>query len=725
MRPVSLAKRSYILVTLLITTLTLILGYLESNDIRQQTLKQHELDLVKLVMQLEEYFPRSVEIALAKEDIQALSHREHIARFSPVLQAVLDEIGKQHPTYGIGYGGKQMLAAYPPKPEILELPLSELATRALSYKQLQVGYNPKTNMWDGAPTLSVVNPHLVNGEVVAFSWANVKLDHINQAFLAAFRRHIIGLGSLWIMMMLGMHYSFRRINRELQRFHVHLRNYKSGEQITAPAFSEMSATLDTVAELRFELLNQAKATADAQHRLHAILEQSPAGIIVVNRDGLIQMINNTLKSVLGENEQLIGSSYFDLIASTGLDPNASPLRWALAGTTTRNSRQQIKGRDWVLNATPLYQEEQIIGAVGIYQDITDLVQIEQERLEALERFQTVFSNSLAVMAIMQAPEMTYVDVNPAWEKTWGYTREEAIGKTPYDLGFSDCQVEGEKLVESRSDTTNPVEYIGHTKSGEKRTVLSQVTVIREEPKKHILYVLLDMTQIRQYEQEMAHLDRLNMVGEMAAGIGHEVRNPMTTVRGYLQLLQMKEEFTQYHTQFSTMIEEIDRANSIITEFLSLAKNKTVEMQPGNLNSVIRSIRPLLLADAFRRGHELCTKLGPIPDTEFDEKEIRQLILNLVRNGLEALDQKGEVVISTYQKGENIVLQVRDTGPGIAEEVLPKLGTPFVTTKDNGTGLGLPVCYRIADRHGAKIDVATGPDGTTFTVTFNATGSMAD
>ena len=226
---------------------------------------------------------------------------------------------------------------------------------------------------------------------------------------------------------------------------------------------------------------------------------------------------------------------------------------------------------------------------------------------------------------------------------------------------------------------------------------------------------------REYEQrelmlqELAHMERLNSVGDMAASIGHEVRNPMTTVRGYLQLFQRKEKFADHSEQLATMIEELDRANSIITEFLSLAKNKSIDMKNGNLNNVIHSLYPLLQADAFRRGHEIFIDLGNIPNSNFDNSEIRQLLLNLVRNGLEAIPCSGRVTIrNNYGQ---ISLSVEDTGTGIPDEVMAKLGMPFVTTKEEGTGLGLPVCYRIAERHGGKISVETSPMGTIFTIRF--------
>jgi signal transduction histidine kinase len=227
------------------------------------------------------------------------------------------------------------------------------------------------------------------------------------------------------------------------------------------------------------------------------------------------------------------------------------------------------------------------------------------------------------------------------------------------------------------------------------------------------------TVISELEQAQAKL-QYNVIGEMAAGIGHEVRNPMTTVRGYLQMFQKKEEFSAYHRQLAVMIEELDRANLIITEFLSLSKHKRVEMKLGNINSVLNSLFPLLQADAFQHSHEILLALEDTPDFDFDEKEIRQLIVNLVRNGFEAMQPRGVLLISTKFSGHHVILSVKDTGSGIPPEILEKLGTPFVTTKDAGTGIGLSICFRIAERHRASIDITTGEQGTVFSVSFKMT-----
>ncbi|TGE38943.1 response regulator [Desulfosporosinus fructosivorans] len=227
----------------------------------------------------------------------------------------------------------------------------------------------------------------------------------------------------------------------------------------------------------------------------------------------------------------------------------------------------------------------------------------------------------------------------------------------------------------------------------------------------------NISERRMFEKEMARLERLNLVGQMAAGIGHEIRNPMTTVRGFLQLLGAKEEFQQSKDYFQLMIEELDRANSIITEFLSLAKNKTVDLKPLSLNYMIGNLLPLLQADALVSDKDIIMELQDTVVLLLDEKEIRQLILNLVRNGLEAMPAGGKLTIRTFMDGVEPVLAVGDEGCGIKSVDLEKIGTPFFTTKENGTGLGLATCFSISARHNAEIQIDTGPSGTTIFVRF--------
>ncbi|MDR3562084.1 MAG: ATP-binding protein [Negativicutes bacterium] len=228
---------------------------------------------------------------------------------------------------------------------------------------------------------------------------------------------------------------------------------------------------------------------------------------------------------------------------------------------------------------------------------------------------------------------------------------------------------------------------------------------------------LSQMEKQKVEVEMARLDRLGLIGEMAASIGHEVRNPLTTVRGYLQLFQVKKEYSQHLEQINLMIAELDRANSIISEFLSLAKNKRIDFIPVTLNEIIAKLVPLMQAEAIREGKEILLELNDSPPVLVDENEIRQLILNLTRNSLDAMKTGGTITISIAVERDAVLLAVKDTGEGIPPEIMEKLGTPFLTTKENGTGLGLTVCYKIAERHNASMEVETSPNGTTFLIRF--------
>ncbi len=238
----------------------------------------------------------------------------------------------------------------------------------------------------------------------------------------------------------------------------------------------------------------------------------------------------------------------------------------------------------------------------------------------------------------------------------------------------------------------------------------------------VVKIAVDVTERKNTQQEIARLDRLNMIGKMAAGIGHEVRNPMTTVRGFLQMLSRKPKFAEEKDYFDLMISELDRANSIITDFLSLAKCKPCELAKHNLNCIINELFPLLQADALNMDKNILVELDSVPDNFLNKKEIRQLILNLIRNGLEATSPGGSILIKTYTLEQKIVLAISDEGHGIDASILNNLGTPFLTTKENGTGLGLATCYSIAERNNAKIDVDTSSAGTTFYVKFKLTNS---
>lgn len=360
-------------------------------------------------------------------------------------------------------------------------------------------------------------------------------------------------------------------------------------------------------------------------------------------------------------------------------------------------------------------------------DITQRKEEEAALRRSKQEYKTLVENSLDMIARYDRC-FRHIYANPAIENLIELPPSYIIGKSFAEVGvpgsfykkwerhLASVFETGKNTVFETELRVNGVSRYAHVQVvpeyGEDGTVDCVLAIARE------------ITERKRMEKEIARLDRLNMVGEMAASIGHEVRNPMTTVRGFLQMLTCKKETACYADYFNLMIEEIDRANSIITEFLSLAKNKAIDPKPGSLNKIIKTVLPLIQVDALRMGSSIETKLGDIPEFMLDEKKIRQCILNFVRNGLEAMPDGGTVTISTYNDGDAVIMEIKDEGSGIPAEIIDKLGTPFITTKDEGTGLGLPVCYSIAERHKASISVKTGKQGTSFYIKFD-THKLAD
>lgn len=318
-------------------------------------------------------------------------------------------------------------------------------------------------------------------------------------------------------------------------------------------------------------------------------------------------------------------------------------------------------------------------------------------------------------------EGVVLDWNQGAEQIYGYKAEEMIGQSIMKIILEDRVAELEEIFKRvlRGEKISHYETLRRHKDGRIVEVSLTVSPIKDNTGKviGISTILRDVSEQKRLERELSRLDRLNLIGEMAASISHEVRNPMTTVRGFIQLLYNRVECANQRPYFDLIIEELDRANSILTEFLSISHTKMSVRKVQNLNAILGSILPLIEADAVGRNQSIHTELQDIPDLALDDKEIRQVILNLARNGLEAMAEGQVLRIRTYATPEEVVLEIQDEGRGIPAELLQKLGTPFLTTKENGTGLGLAVCYGIVTRHEGRIEIESSEAGSTFYVRF--------
>ncbi len=372
-------------------------------------------------------------------------------------------------------------------------------------------------------------------------------------------------------------------------------------------------------------------------------------------------------------------------------------------------------------AAPLYDTRgNVVGAIECIRDITESKAAERALQSSEEKYRRIVETANEGIVIIN--EYSRIEfINRKMADMLGYGVDEMMNVSLFQLvDESDTQITEYVIKKMRRNQQAEFDIKLKTQGGQPFWGICSTTNIYDNTGRYTgsLAMVTDITARKKLEEEMVQLDRLNLVGQIAAGIGHEIRNPMTAVRGYLQFLVNEEMFEANREMFELMIEELDRGNSIITEFLLLARNKAVELEVSNLNGIIEALFPLIKVDAVASDKNIILELGHIQPLLLDNKEIRQLIMNLVRNGLEAMEAGGTVTIQTYADDHGITLAVSDQGQGMHAEVISKLGTPFFTTKEQGTGLGLPICYGIASRHHASIEIQTSTRGTTFLVRFH-------
>lgn len=345
---------------------------------------------------------------------------------------------------------------------------------------------------------------------------------------------------------------------------------------------------------------------------------------------------------------------------------------------------------------------------------------EVDLAQSEDRFYKIFNLNPDMIVFMNMEDNTYIEANQAALDTYGFTRDEIIGRTGVQIeAINPAEPLYNHFLEQLKSfgIVKNFEFTTRSKSGKKIDLMVSSVLINLDGKQCRLSILKDISEKKRYELEIARLDRLNLVGKMAASIGHEIRNPMTSVRGFLQMFNAQENTSDKKVYYDLMIEELDRANAIITEFLSLAKDKTADLQPHSLGVIIARIRPMIEAEALMHGKHVRILPGRDIKLLLDENEIRQIILNLVRNGMDAMSPGGTITISTEENEREVILCIADQGCGIDPGLVELLGTPFVSSKENGVGLGLAVCYSIAARHGARINFETGSAGTVFRVYF--------
>ncbi|BBH21717.1 hypothetical protein Back11_30620 [Paenibacillus baekrokdamisoli] len=229
-------------------------------------------------------------------------------------------------------------------------------------------------------------------------------------------------------------------------------------------------------------------------------------------------------------------------------------------------------------------------------------------------------------------------------------------------------------------------------------------------------VFRDITERKKEEEALIKAEKLFIAGQMAAGIAHEIRNPLTSLKGFTQFLKSKTD--NYHEYYDIMLTELDRINAIVQEFMALAKPQANHLKNHDLINIMQHVNTLLETQANLNNVQIRTQIDDgHPFVRCDENQLKQVFINILKNAIEAMPEGGEVMIELDTRQSDLVMiQITDQGIGIPKEQLGKLGGPFFTTKSSGTGLGLMVCHRIIQAHQGTMFITSELNkGTTVTI----------
>jgi PAS domain S-box-containing protein len=324
----------------------------------------------------------------------------------------------------------------------------------------------------------------------------------------------------------------------------------------------------------------------------------------------------------------------------------------------------------------------------------------------------------AVLAVNS--DMVVTMYNQTAERYYGSTADEMIGKSIKEIlpdGYQDLTTY--KAITSKKKVTEERKVnIG----GKQVYFYNKADVLLDEEENIVgaICVSHDITELKVKHELMLKQEKLATIGQMAAGIAHELRNPLTAVRGFAQLLSEKTT-PQNQQLFTIMLSEMDRMEKLVQDFLQLSRPKEPELKNVCINGIITKLYSLTNSQCSKQNINIITELkSDLPPVLVDDDQITQLLLNLIRNAIEAVTDRepGIITIKTnFTSGDDgICIQVIDNGQGIAPENLPKLGMPFFTTKGHGTGLGLAICYNIVKQHGGSLRVNSNVNkGTCFKI----------
>ncbi|MFC0477279.1 ATP-binding protein [Robertmurraya beringensis] len=341
----------------------------------------------------------------------------------------------------------------------------------------------------------------------------------------------------------------------------------------------------------------------------------------------------------------------------------------------------------------------------IFRNVTERYQMEKKLRESEQKFRKIFEGSLDGMLLWDENQRI-IDVNPAGEKYLKVSKYEVVGKTMRDL-LINCHFPDDELNEVMKNLM----IEGHTTGTITLTTRSGKTLHYEYSTKQNVVSNLSLTTFRdvteklEMEANLHKSDTLSVIGQLAAGVAHEIRNPMTALKGFIQLLEDSSE-GKHSMYFDVISTELNRIDAIINEFLILAKPQAIKFVEHSITQIMSETVNLLGAQAVLYNVQFLLHYDDdLPSLICEPNQLKKVFINMIKNGIEVMPSGGFITITMNQTTDNrIHISIKDEGYGIPEEKLKKLGQPFYTTKERGTGLGLMVSYRIIEEHEGTIKV---------------------
>lgn len=342
-----------------------------------------------------------------------------------------------------------------------------------------------------------------------------------------------------------------------------------------------------------------------------------------------------------------------------------------------------------------------------------------------EQLALIYNNVSDAIFLIQVEEddvFRCVNVNEAYLGGTGINRSEVINKTVNEVlapEYAAFVISKYKEAMAFKDKITYEETVVLPR-GKCIFEVSLIPIYEGEKCTHLLGISKDVTKRKLEEEQLIKSEKLAVVGQLAAGVAHEIRNPLTSIKGFLKLIETRIEHDEKTSSyFEIMTSELIRIEDIIKEFLLFAKPQVPKFELVDVTQLVNEIVQLLQTQAIMHGVDLITKIdSPLPPLRCDKNLMKQVLINIIQNSLDASSSGELIIIQVANIGQHIQFKIIDRGCGISEDRIEHLGEPFYSTKEKGTGLGLMICHQIIEKHQGEIHFRSSEsNGTVVEVTL--------